>query len=68
MNLKTVIFKMAAVGYHTHHWITRQQKKYLSLQTANNQMQMLEFDATSKSFVEDGSMPMVDAAVPAGRG
>lgn len=51
-----IIFETPGKGCHTHHWLTRQQKRYLSLQTAWNVVKMFEIDAVGKSFDEDESL------------
>ena len=53
MATKKEIFKSAASGYHTHHWVVHAAKKYLSLQTKKNEIKMFEIDAEHKSFKQD---------------
>merc|ERR1719300_2351434 len=55
MNTKQLVFKRSAFGQFSHHFITVNDQKYLSLQTAKNTISMFTV-SDDLQFQEDESM------------
>merc|ERR1719361_1704312 len=55
LETKKLIFQHSACGRYTHHWITVNDQKYLSLSTTNNTISMFRV-SDDHQFEEDESM------------
>jgi len=59
MTTNEVIFEHEACGRYTHHWITIDDQKCLSLQTTPNTISVFKVSNEDHKFVEDESMRIV---------
>ena len=49
MEMRNVVFEREIEGFHSHHWLTLNGQKFLSLQTAKNTIELLRVDIEHKS-------------------
>jgi len=49
METRKVVFENRIEGFHSHHWLTLNEQKFLSLQTAKNAIQLFSVDVEHKS-------------------
>ena len=52
METRNIMFEHEIKGFHSHHWITLNEQKYLSLQTAQNAIELFSVDAKHKTICQ----------------